>query len=65
MRQFIRHPQYVSFMSSDNDIVVIQSVTAIVFGAAQPASISGPNYVLPDNTEVWAIGWGAVTVSIS
>ncbi|XP_047999850.1 trypsin, alkaline C-like [Leguminivora glycinivorella] len=48
----------------DIDVAIMRSASVIVFNeAAQPAPISGPGYVMPDNSEVWATGWGRTGLS--
>ncbi|XP_075986644.1 trypsin, alkaline B-like [Anticarsia gemmatalis] len=57
---FFIHQNY-NAMTFDSDIVVLRTSTFISYNnVVQPASIAGPNYVVPDNELVWAAGWGAI-----
>ncbi|VVC95189.1 unnamed protein product [Leptidea sinapis] len=57
----IMHPSYNDNIL-DNDVAIARSSTAFGFNNnVRPVSIAGANYALPDNTAVWAIGWGMVT----
>ncbi|XP_072936673.1 uncharacterized protein [Epargyreus clarus] len=53
------HPNYRR-ATLDSDIALLRSSTNYVFNQrVRPGSIAGSNYNVPDNTGVWAIGWGA------
>ncbi|XP_075975645.1 trypsin, alkaline C-like [Anticarsia gemmatalis] len=55
----ILHPDY-DFLTMDNDVAILRSTTTIIYNeSVRPARIAGPNYFVPDNAVVWAIGWGA------
>ncbi|XP_028159091.1 trypsin, alkaline C-like isoform X1 [Ostrinia furnacalis] len=62
-QQIINHPNYNEY-GFDYDISIIRTTTEIPFGAnVQPGKFSGTNYHLADNQEVWATGWGAISMS--
>ncbi|XP_068627076.1 trypsin CFT-1-like [Battus philenor] len=59
----INHSDYNPY-TVDNDISVLRSSTNFVISdTILAASIAGPNYVLPDNEPVTAVGWGATSVN--
>nr|AFM77756.1 trypsin-like serine protease 8 [Ostrinia nubilalis] len=59
-QQIIAHPQYNQF-TRDNDISLIRTLANLPSNNnVIPGSISGPNYVLPDNSPVIAVGWGRI-----
>ncbi|KOB72570.1 Trypsin [Operophtera brumata] len=59
----ITHPGY-NWRNNNNDVAVFRTASVITYvnNAVQPGSIAGNNYNLPDNTAVWAAGWGATTL---
>ncbi|XP_053602869.1 trypsin, alkaline C-like [Plodia interpunctella] len=59
--QLVLHAQYDG-RTIDNDIAIIRlSSAAVLSNSVGLARVAGPNYQLPDNTVVTAIGWGALT----
>ncbi|XP_075982020.1 trypsin, alkaline C-like [Anticarsia gemmatalis] len=59
LSNIFNHPDYGNM---DNDISVLRTASLIVYSnVVQRATISGPNYPLGDNEEVWAAGWGATS----
>ncbi|KAI5642918.1 trypsin domain-containing protein [Phthorimaea operculella] len=57
-QQIIHHPQYIwGMFDMDFSVVRIQG-TFSFNNLVQPASIAGSNYPVPDNSPVWAVGWG-------
>lgn len=62
--QIILHESYDNtLMVNDVAIVKLQS-GAIMSSRVGTASIAGQNYNLPDGTDVYAVGWGTVSVRI-
>lgn len=52
-------------VTRDNDIALVRSSTLFTFTASVgPASIAGANYIVPDFSSVWALGWGRIAVCI-
>ncbi|XP_075982474.1 transmembrane protease serine 9-like [Anticarsia gemmatalis] len=48
----------------DFDVAVLRTAGSIVYNnVVQPASISGPNYIVGDNEVVWTAGWGSTAVN--
>ncbi|XP_063362908.1 trypsin CFT-1-like [Cydia amplana] len=59
--QLIVHAGYSS-STLDNDVAIVRLATPAVFSNSVAAvSIAGPNYILPDNTQVTTIGWGTLS----
>ncbi|CAG9136796.1 unnamed protein product [Plutella xylostella] len=58
--EFIIHPDF-DYDTTDNDVALFRTLGTIRLRELVPAAIAGPNYVLPDNESVWAIGWGHTT----
>ncbi|CAH2229025.1 jg7096 [Pararge aegeria aegeria] len=59
----ILHPQY-NQGTLNNDIALLRVSTAFQLGTTvRPAAIIGQNVVIPDNTLIWATGWGWTTPS--
>ncbi|XP_063390101.1 trypsin CFT-1-like [Cydia fagiglandana] len=59
----IIHPSY-NPSSLDVDVAIVRSTTIIVHTeVVQPAPIAGPGYIMPDDSEVWAAGWGQTDVT--
>ncbi|KAL4716916.1 hypothetical protein ACJJTC_012727 [Scirpophaga incertulas] len=56
--RIIVHPEH-QLWPVKNDIAIVHVFGEFNFNnVVRPAAISGPNYPLPDNAEVWAAGWG-------
>ncbi|KAJ2952791.1 hypothetical protein O0L34_g7150 [Tuta absoluta] len=56
--QIINHPQF-NRNSLDMDFAIIRIQGNFIFNNnVANGSIAGPNYPVPDNAPVWAIGWG-------
>lgn len=48
----------------DYDVSILRTTDVIEYGnVVQPAFIAGSAYNLPDNSVVWAAGWGTTSVS--
>ncbi|XP_023935758.2 trypsin CFT-1-like [Bicyclus anynana] len=59
--RIISHPSFVS-RTADSDVAILRTTTRIVFSnSARAGAIAGANYNLPDNSVVWAIGWGVTS----
>ncbi|XP_075974128.1 trypsin CFT-1-like [Anticarsia gemmatalis] len=55
--RIIMHPQYTPLIW--NDIAILQTGNAISYNdVVRPGSFAGPNSNIPDDTAVWAAGWG-------
>ncbi|KAG7307798.1 hypothetical protein JYU34_006393 [Plutella xylostella] len=58
LRSIIMHPNYDSY-SNDFDFAILRTVYGIpLTNIVQQVAIASPTYNLPDNSPVWAIGWG-------
>ncbi|XP_075974836.1 trypsin CFT-1-like [Anticarsia gemmatalis] len=54
--RIIMHPQFFIIW---NDIAIMQTGNAISYNdVVRPGSFAGPNSNIPDDTAVWAAGWG-------
>ncbi|XP_075982471.1 trypsin, alkaline C-like [Anticarsia gemmatalis] len=54
------HPDY----REGHDVALMRIAGFIVYSnVVQPAPIAGPNYPLRDDEEVWATGWGAISMT--
>ena len=63
----IRHPQYNHARQDfDHDIAIARIASSFSMNNnVRAGSIPGPNYILPDNQVVWAIGWGQMAAGVS
>ncbi|XP_023935755.2 trypsin CFT-1-like [Bicyclus anynana] len=60
--RIIMHPNFVS-STANNDVAILRTTRQIVYSnSARAGAIAGANYNLPDNSVVWAIGWGVTSV---
>lgn len=66
VHQIDRLVLHASYDGRDNDVAVLRTATNIIYIAntVAPATIASANYNLGDNQAVWAIGWGAIRVSL-
>ncbi|XP_014356523.2 trypsin CFT-1 [Papilio machaon] len=55
--RIINHPDFHTFYY-ENDIAVLHSVSVLTSNNVRPASIAGPNYIVPDTQPLLAVGWG-------
>lgn len=60
--RIINHPDFHTFYSY-NDVALLHSASALTNDNVRPASIAGPNYIVPDNQPLLAVGWGKSSVS--
>lgn len=62
IRAIAVHEQYEA-ASRVNDIAILRVAVAFAYNnAVQAAYIAGGSYSLSVNEQVWAIGWGAISV---
>ncbi|CAH2215741.1 jg20674, partial [Pararge aegeria aegeria] len=66
VQRHITHPNYVNSGGNlRSDIGIVRLASSIVFGGnVRAGSIAGANFNIADNTNVWALGWGLLSVSL-